>query len=288
VSSGAADGRRGHDHHTAAEDRKTVTDADTDGERHPGEPGRGALLQLAALSCGYRGIPVVQEVSLAVRAGEIALVVGPNGAGKSTLVKAVIGELPLLAGAITFDGKDVSGWSEERRSVGGLGYVPQSRDVFPTLTVVENLEVGAYRLKPRDAKSAIAEMLERFPQLARLRHRKARQLSGGERKLLAIARGLIANPKLLILDEPTANLAPQIARLVLEEVVVNLAATGHGILLVEQRVALASRVAAQVTVLVDGKVHYAASGEEFRSLPDVGAIFFGSEASPGGEVIRSA
>ncbi len=265
-----------------------MTDVETGVEMHAGEPGSGALLQLTGVSCGYRGVPVVQGASLAVRAGEIALVVGPNGAGKSTLVKAVIGELPLLGGTITFDGKDVSGWGEERRSVGGLGYVPQTRDVFPTLTVVENLEVGSYRLKSRDAKSAIAEMLVRFPQLARLRHRKASQLSGGERKLLAIARGLIANPKLLILDEPTANLAPQIARLVLEDVVVNLAATGHGILLVEQRVALASRVAAQVTVLVDGKVHYAASGEEFRSLPDVGAIFFGSEASPDSEAVRSA
>jgi branched-chain amino acid transport system ATP-binding protein len=220
---------------------------------------------------------VVQDVSLTVAAGEIALVVGPNGAGKSTLVKAVIGELPLLGGSISFNGSDVSRWDEEHRAVGGLGYVPQMRDVFATLSVVENLEVGAYRLPARQAKIAIHEMFERFPQLARLRHRKARQLSGGERKLLAIARGLIANPKLLILDEPTANLAPKIARMVLDEVVVSLAATGHGILLIEQRVALASRVAAQVTVLVDGKVRYAASGEEFRALPDVGAIFFGSE-----------
>jgi ABC-type branched-subunit amino acid transport system ATPase component len=235
------------------------------------------LLALEDVSAGYRGVPVVHGVSLAVNAGEISLVVGPNGAGKSTLVKSVIGELPLLAGTITFDGDDVSRWGEERRSVGGLGYVPQVRDVFPTLTVVENLEVGAYRLPSRKAKLAIREMLERFPQLEQLKHRKGRQLSGGERKLLAIARGLIANPKLLILDEPTANLAPKIARMVLDDVVVGLAETGHGILLIEQRVALASRVAARVTVLVDGKVRYAGSGEDFRALPDVGALFFGSE-----------
>jgi len=235
------------------------------------------LLALEDVSAGYRGVPVVHGVSLAVKAGEIALVVGPNGAGKSTLVKSVIGELPLLAGTITFDGTDVSRWDEERRSVGGLGYVPQVRDVFPTLTVIENLEVGSYRLPASKAKVAIREMLERFPQLERLKHRKGRQLSGGERKLLAIARGLIANPKLLILDEPTANLAPKIARMVLDEVVVSLAETGHGILLIEQRVALASQVAARVTVLVDGKVRYSASGEEFRALPDVGALFFGSD-----------
>ena len=235
------------------------------------------LLALDDVSAGYRGVPVVHGVSLTVNAGQIALVVGPNGAGKSTLVKSVIGELPLLGGSITFDGTDVSRWDEERRSVGGLGYVPQVRDVFPTLTVVENLEVGSYRLSPRKAKVAIREMLERFPQLERLKHRKGRQLSGGERKLLAIARGLIANPKLLILDEPTANLAPKIAHMVLDEVVVGLAETGHGILLIEQRVALASQVAAQVTVLVDGKVRYSASGEEFRAVPDVGALFFGAD-----------
>jgi branched-chain amino acid transport system ATP-binding protein len=225
-------------------------------------------------------VPVVHGVSLNVNAGQIALVVGPNGAGKSTLVKSVIGELPLLGGSITFDGTDISRWDEERRSVGGLGYVPQVRDVFPTLTVVENLEVGSYRLPARKAKVAIREMLERFPQLERLKHRKGRQLSGGERKLLAIARGLIANPKLLILDEPTANLAPKIAHMVLDEVVVGLAATGHGILLIEQRVALASQVAAQVTVLVDGKVRYSASGEEFRAVPDVGALFIGADQGP--------
>jgi len=239
----------------------------------------GPLLVLDGVSAGYRGVPVVRGVSLAVNAGEIALVVGPNGAGKSTLVKSVIGELPLLDGKITFNGSDVSRWSEERRSVGGLGYVPQVRDVFPTLSVMENLEVGAYRIPARQAKRAVQEMFERFPHLERLRHRKARQLSGGERKLLAIARGLIAKPKLLILDEPTANLAPRIARMVLEDVVVNLAETGHGILLIEQRVALASRIAARVTVMVDGTVRYAASGEEFRALPDVGAIFFGAESS---------
>jgi branched-chain amino acid transport system ATP-binding protein len=248
-----------------------------------------ALLQLASLTAGYGPVPVVQDVSLRLGAGEISLVVGPNGAGKSTLVKAVIGELPLLGGQIAFGGEDISRSSEERRSLAGIGYVPQSRDVFPTLTVIENLEVGAYRLRAREARAAIDEMFARFPQLGRLRHRKARQLSGGERKLLAIARGLIANPKLLILDEPTANLAPKIAHTVLEDVVVDLAASGRGILLIEQRVALAAKVAARVTVLVDGKVRYAASGEEFRALPDVAEIFFGSKASAHeGEAMRTS
>jgi branched-chain amino acid transport system ATP-binding protein len=244
------------------------------------EPDR-RLLDISGLSAGYRGVPVVQDVSLSVAASEVALVVGPNGAGKSTFVKAVIGELSLMGGRIVFDQTDVTRWGEERRAVSGLGYVPQTRDVFPTLTVSENLEVGAYRLKPREAKRAVAEALDRFPQLATLRHRKARQLSGGERKLLAVARALMANPKLLILDEPTANLSPKVARMVLDEIVGGLTAAGRGVLLIEQRVALAAEIAARVTVLVDGKVRYSASGGEFRAIPDAGALFFGSGAMVG-------
>ena len=134
--------------------------------RRPPAPARrreGDLLALSGVSAGYRGVPVVQDVSLGVAAGEISLVVGPNGAGKSTLVKTAIGELAPLGGRIIFDGEDVSGWSEERRSVAGLGYVPQVRDVFPTLTVVENLEVGAYRMRSRDAKAAVGRDARALP-----------------------------------------------------------------------------------------------------------------------------
>jgi branched-chain amino acid transport system ATP-binding protein len=239
------------------------------------------LLRVSNVSAGYGGVPVVRDVSLSVDAAEISLVIGPNGAGKSTLVKGLIGELPLMSGSIVFDGVDTSNWDEERRAKRGLGYVPQLRDVFPTLTVRENLEVGAYRLKPRDARAAVSEALGRFPQLGRLRHRKARQLSGGERKLLAVARALMADPKLLILDEPTANLAPKVARMVLDEIVVGLAAIERGVLLIEQRVALAAEIASSVTVLVDGKTRYSASGAEFRAVPDVSALFFGSRSADG-------
>jgi branched-chain amino acid transport system ATP-binding protein len=225
---------------------------------------------------------VVRDVSLSVAASDIELVVGPNGAGKSTLVKAIIGELPLLGGSIEFDGADVSRWDEERRAVRGIGYVPQTRDVFPTLTVTENLEVGGFRLSGRECRRAIAQMFERFPPLEKLRHRKASQLSGGERKQLAIARALMSDPKVVILDEPTAGLAPRIAHMVLEELVVGLGELGRAVLLIEQRVTLAATIASHVTVLVDGAVRYAASGEEFRAVPDVSALFFGTERDPVG------
>lgn len=239
----------------------------------PGE----ALLAVSEATAGYRGVPVVKSVSLAVRGAEISLVIGPNGAGKSTLVKAIIGELPLLGGTITFESADISKLGEELRAVRGLGYVPQVRDVFPTLTVIENLEMGGYRLKRKALKARIEEVLEVLPHLATLRHRTARQLSGGERKMLAIARGLMPDPKVLILDEPTANLAPKAAQTILHTIAANLARAGRGILLIEQRVALAAEIAGQVTVLVDGKVRLAASGEEFRAIPDVASMFFGAE-----------
>ncbi len=237
------------------------------------------LLRVSSATAGYGGVPIVRGVDISVGESDIALVVGPNGAGKSTFVKAVIGELPLISGQIIFDGVDVSRWGEEQRAARGIGYVPQTRDVFPTLTVIENLEVGGYRLSGGEAKQAIAQMFERFPQLERLRHRKARQLSGGERKMLAIARALMSDPKVLILDEPTAGLAPKIAHSVLEELVVELARMGRGILLIEQRVALASVIATHATVLVDGSVRYAATGDEFRAVPDVSALFFGPHAA---------
>jgi ABC-type branched-subunit amino acid transport system ATPase component len=237
--------------------------------------GSAPLLQASNVSVGYGGVPVVRDVSLAVSPAQISLVIGPNGAGKSTLVKGLIGELPLMSGNVIFEGNDASHWNEERRAASGLGYVPQLRDVFPTLTVRENLEVGAYRLKPKDAKAAVSEALARFPQLGRLRHRKARQLSGGERKLLAVARALMADPSVLILDEPTANLGPKVARMVLDEVVAGLAAMGRGVLLIEQRVALAASIASHVIVLVDGQMSYSASGAEFRDVPDVSELFFG-------------
>jgi branched-chain amino acid transport system ATP-binding protein len=246
------------------------------------------LLRVSSASAGYRGVKIVREVSLSVAASDIALVVGPNGAGKSTLVKAVIGELPLLGGRIEFDGIDVSDWDEERRAVSGIGYVPQTRDVFPTLSVTENLEVGGYRLSGKECRRAIARTFERFPALEHLRHRKASQLSGGERKQLAIARALMSDPKVVILDEPTAGLAPRIAHMVLEELVVGLGELGRGVLLIEQRVTLAAAIASHVTVLVDGAVRYAASGEEFRAVPDVSALFFGTEqAAVGGSAGKS-
>lgn len=234
-----------------------------------------ALLSVAEVSAGYSKVPVVREASLDVALGEIVLLMGPNGAGKSTFVKAIIGQLPLLGGRISLDGADVSKLREEERIARGIGYVPQSRDVFAPLSVLENLQMGGYRLSARETADRLQEVLELFPALAPLTKRTAKTLSGGERKMVAIARALMAKPRLLILDEPTSNLAPQIAAGVLERVVARLAETGRGVLLIEQRVTLALQVASWGYVLTDGRVRLEGSADELRSKHDLGSLFLG-------------
>jgi branched-chain amino acid transport system ATP-binding protein len=245
----------------------------------PGASRPQPLLSGKDITAGYGAVPVITGVSVDVAPGEVALVIGPNGAGKSTLIKSLNGELALMGGSVQLAGADISRLSENLRAARGLGYVPQSRDVFPTLTVTENLEMGGYRLSRRAADARLAEIFGSFPQLARLRKRLAQTLSGGERKLLAIARALVAEPTALMLDEPTANLAPAVAARVLDEVITGLAGAGRAILLIEQRIALALDVATWVYVLVDGKPRFSGSAADFRALPDMGAVFFATPAA---------
>ena len=233
-----------------------------------------AVLSARQVTAGYGAVPVVRDVSVDAAPGEVALVIGPNGAGKSTLIKALNGELGLMSGKVLLAGEDISRLSEDQRAARGLGYVPQSRDVFGSLTVTENLQMGGYRLAPDVTAERLAEIFGQFPALAKLRKRFAQTLSGGERKLLAIARALVARPAVLMLDEPTANLAPAVAGRVLGEVVAGLAASGTAVLLVEQRIALALDVASHVYVLVDGTPRFAGTAAQFRALPDMGAVFF--------------
>jgi branched-chain amino acid transport system ATP-binding protein len=232
------------------------------------------LLSASDITAGYGTVPVIRGVSVAAVPGEVALVIGPNGAGKSTLVKAINGELGLLGGTVTLRGADISRLTEDQRAGRGLGYVPQSRDVFASLTVTENLQMGGYRLTRDEVTERTAEIFDRFPALRRLRKRTAGTLSGGERKLLGIARALIARPAVLMLDEPTANLAPAVAGRVLGEVVAGLAEGGTAILLIEQRIALALDHANRVHVLVDGTPRFTGTAAEFRALGDMGAVFF--------------
>lgn len=233
------------------------------------------FLDVQGASAGYGKVPVVKQASIHVALGEIVLVMGPNGAGKSTLVKAITGQLPLLGGRIALDAVDVTRRREEDRIAAGIGYVPQTRDVFAPLTVLENLQMGAYRLRPRVVSARLDEVLDLFPALVPLKRRTTKTLSGGERKMVAIARALMADPSLLILDEPTSNLAPQIAASVLEKVVARLAENGRAVLVIEQRVSLALHVASRGYVLTEGRVRLEATAEELRTKHDLGALFLG-------------
>ncbi len=252
------------------EPRPTASDIGQGGARERAIP----LLRAEEISSGYNRLAIINGVSIQIGRGETVLVIGPNGAGKSTFVKAITGELPVLSGAVFFDGEEITRASADVRANLGIGYVPQLNDVFPTLTVMENLEMGGYTLPAKMAKIRIAELFDRFPQLAPLRRRMARQLSGGERKLVAIARALVAEPSMLILDEPTANLSPQVARRIITEVVAELAESGRAVLLIEQRVTLALPVADWVHILVAGRTRHSGPASEIDPATIAAEFFF--------------
>jgi branched-chain amino acid transport system ATP-binding protein len=234
-----------------------------------------SLLRAAEVSFGYGALTIVDRVSIDVGPGEIVVLLGPNGAGKSTLVKGVIGQLPLLTGAVRLSGEDISRAPAPERVKLGVGYVPQIRDVFSTLTVTENLRTGGYLLSRGEVRDRAEEVLTLFPALARMRRRRAGTLSGGERKMLAIGRALMTHPKLLILDEPTSNLAPAVARMVLEEIVGRVAQAGQAVLMVEQRVELALAVASFGYVMAQGRVRLARGAQELKDSEDeLSQLFF--------------
>jgi ABC-type branched-subunit amino acid transport system ATPase component len=235
------------------------------------------------LTAGYGAAPIINDVSLAVDLGQVATVIGPNGAGKSTLLKTLTGRLKPLSGTVLLDGRDVTGASGNALARTGLGYVPQNNDVFATLTVHENLEMGGYLLPKTQVPGRIDAVLDTFPSLKPLVKRTAKLLSGGERKLLGIARCLILEPKILILDEPTAALSPALANTILEEHVTTLARAGTAILLVEQRAHQAMRVSDFTYVLVAGRVAMNAPPAQLLAQPDFGELFLGKSARPVGQ-----
>lgn len=232
------------------------------------------LLRADEVSFGYGPLTIVDRVSLEVGPGEVVALLGPNGSGKSTLVKGLIGHLPLRSGAIRFNGFDIGTTPAQVRVRMGVGYVPQIRDVFPPLTVLENLNMGGYSLPPSTVRERVDNVLTLFPLLDKKQRRRAGTLSGGERKMLAIGRALMRNPNLLILDEPTSNLAPSVVRGVLDEIVSRLAEAGKSVLMVEQRVKMALEVSSFGYVLLQGKVRLARSARELRDAEDELADLF--------------
>jgi ABC-type branched-subunit amino acid transport system ATPase component len=240
----------------------------------------GATLRAVDISAGYGARPVIEGVSVIVRPGEIAAIVGPNGSGKSTLLKSLAGVIPVLSGRVLLDERDITNLAAEDIARIGVGYVPQIDDVFAALTVRENLEMGGYLLPTGQVRARIEHVVTVFPKLGSLLGRRAGGLSGGERKMLAMSRCLMLEPAVFILDEPTANLAPVVARMVLEEQVGRLAASGASILIVEQRAKAVLAICDHAYVLGGGRLRMAGTRVELAADPAFVHTFLGGGHTP--------
>lgn len=222
---------------------------------------------------GYGGADILKGCSVGVERGEIAVIVGPNGAGKSTAMKALLGMLDLREGAITLDGKDISQLSTQARIAEGIGFVPQTENVFTGMSVEENLQMGAY-LRNDDISETIELIYGLFPILKEKRHQAAGELSGGQRQQVAVGRAMMTQPSVLMLDEPTAGVSP----IVMDELfdrIIEVRNTGVAVLMVEQNARQALEIADRGYVLVTGENRFTDSGEALLNDPEVRKSFLG-------------
>jgi branched-chain amino acid transport system ATP-binding protein len=236
------------------------------------------LLEIDALEAGYDDALVVRGVSLAAGEDEIVAVIGPNGAGKSTLLKAVYGLVSVRGGSVRFDGEDVTGLRPDRLTRRGLNFVPQTDNVFARLTLAENLHVSALALPRGRRSAAIERSRELFPILAERPRQRAGTLSGGQRKLVALARAVVTEPRLLLLDEASAGLSPKAMDLVFEKLV-EINALGVGIVMVEQNARRALALAARGYVLDTGRNAIEGRGAELLGDPQVAELYLGGSGT---------
>jgi branched-chain amino acid transport system ATP-binding protein len=219
------------------------------------------MLTIEALNAHYGASHILQGVDLTLAEGTIAAVLGRNGVGKTTTVRAVMGLVPPTSGSVRLEGVGITGWAPHRIARAGVAYVPEGRQIFPDLSVVENIRVA----ERRPARIwPVARLFELFPALRERAGNKGAQLSGGEQQMLAIARALVSDPKVLLLDEPSQGLAPLVVR-ELARVIRQLRNDGVTILLIEQNVKLAEEVADEIKIMVKGRIVYAATPAQYRS-----------------------
>ncbi|MGB1967065.1 MAG: ABC transporter ATP-binding protein [Litorivicinaceae bacterium] len=222
---------------------------------------------------GYGAADILHGCSIGVEKGEIAVIVGPNGAGKSTAMKAVFGMLPMRQGRVMFDGEDITRLKPEERVIKGMGFVPQTNNVFTSMTVEENLEMGAF-IRNDPISDSIAQVYDLFPILKQKRKQSAGELSGGQRQQVAVGRALMTQPKVLLLDEPTAGVSP----IVMDELfdrIIEIARLNVAILMVEQNAKQALEIADRGYVLVQGLNRFTDTGEALLANPEVRRAFLG-------------
>ncbi len=226
-----------------------------------------------AMTGGYGGADILKGCAIAVEAGEIAVIVGPNGAGKSTAMKAMFGMLDLRAGTVLLNGDDISDLPPQQRVRRGMGFVPQTQNVFTSMTVEENLQMGGF-IRGDDFSDTIEEIYRLFPVLREKRAQPAGELSGGQRQQVAVGRALMTQPKVLMLDEPTAGVSPIVMGELFDRII-DVAQTGIAILMVEQNAKQALQIADRGYVLVQGENRYTDSGAALLANPDVRRAFLG-------------
>jgi branched-chain amino acid transport system ATP-binding protein len=242
------------------------------------------VLSVQGLTAGYGGPPIIEGVSVEARSGAITALVGPNGAGKSTLLKTIAGAIRPSAGSIRVGDTDVTGLPPEKMVRQGLAYVPQVENVFPSLTVHENLEMGGYTRRS-GVRERVERMFELFPDLRAAAKRPARTLSGGQRNMLALARGLMVDPRVLLIDEPTAGLAPRYESVVWEHVLA-VRETGVAVLVVEQNTRRTLSHADWAYLLTLGRIRLEGSGPSLLENEEVVALYIGG-GQQGAEPISS-
>jgi branched-chain amino acid transport system ATP-binding protein len=232
-----------------------------------------SILKLEKVVAGYGGTSILKGVDLSLEAGEIGVIVGPNGAGKSTTLKAIFGLLKVTSGSIVFDGHDITNRPAEKLAKLGMAFVPQEANVFKTMSVHENLEMGAY-VRRDDFSGLLSRVYDIFPPLKDKRNQPAGELSGGQRQMVAVGRALMIDPKLILLDEPTAGLSPLFMSEIFDRILaVN--ATGVTVAMVEQNAKQALGIAHKGFVLAGGTNRFTDTGEALLADPEVARSFLG-------------
>ena len=231
------------------------------------------LLDATDLHGGYGGMNILNGIDMSIGSDEIGVIIGANGAGKSTALKAIFGLLNVTEGSVLLNGKDITNMAPDKLVRAGMGFVPQESNIFPSLSVLENLEMGAF-VRRDNFTHLIDQIYEYFPDLAEKRNQPAGELSGGQRQMVAMGRALMTEPTLLLLDEPIAGLSPRFMNVIFERVV-EINKSGVGILMVEQNAKQALAIAHKGFVLAAGRNRYTDTGQALLNDPDVAKSFLG-------------